>query len=51
MLIQLKGIVAERYTGWLALYERLTGKAPTAVERTEAFFAAKDGNRPWWAIA
>jgi hypothetical protein len=51
MLVQLKGRTAELYQGWLALYERLTGKAPTYLERTQALFAAQDGNRPPWAIS
>ena len=50
MIIQLQGRVAENYQGWLRLYERLTGKAPTYKERTEAFFAAQDNIRPSWAI-
>jgi len=50
MLIQLKGRTAEDYQGWLRLYERLTGKDATYVERTEAFFAAQNGTRPSWGI-
>jgi hypothetical protein len=51
MIIQLTGHVAENYKIWLALYERLTGKAPTAAERVEAYFSAKTGTRPSWAIS
>lgn len=51
MIIQLTGRVAETYRGWLCLYERLTDKTPTAIERTEAYFAAIDGNKPTWAIS
>ena len=50
MITQLKGHVAEDYQGWLRLYTRLTGKDATFLERTEAFFAAQNGTRPWWAI-
>ena len=51
MLIQLTGKVAEDYKGWLRLYERLTGKAPTYAERAEAYFAARTSTRPSWAVS
>ena len=38
------------YSEWLRYYRQQTGKAPTAVERTEAYFCSLDTNRPrlWW---
>ncbi len=44
MLIQLKDESAELYRKWLDYYER-RGNV-TFVERTEAFFHARNGNRP-----
>jgi hypothetical protein len=49
MIIQLHGKEADDYRGWLALYERLSGKTPTHRERTEAFFCAREGTKPYWA--
>jgi hypothetical protein len=50
MLIQLTGSTADDYRGWLQSYRNLTGKEPTALERTEAFFAARWGTRPFWVF-
>jgi len=39
------------YSYFLNVYQNKTGKHPTFVERTEAFFCAKDGTLPnwmWW---
>ena len=44
MLIQLKDEAGELYRKWLDYYER-RGNV-TYVERTEAFFKAREGNRP-----
>lgn len=45
-LIQLEGATAEKYRGYLTDYRNKTGKEPTAIERTEAFFCARSNN-PW----
>jgi hypothetical protein len=45
-IIQLQGEQAQSYTSFLASYRKNTGKEPTAVERTEAFFCAIS-NDPW----
>jgi hypothetical protein len=54
MLIQLQGEQKNRYIECLDTYERVTGKNPTAKERTEAFFWAtsKDYQRwcPCWMM-
>ena len=50
-LIQLQGKAAELYRGYLETYRNRSGKEPTAIERTEAFFCARSSDpwkRPWW---
>lgn len=37
-----------RYSEFLTVYESKTGKLPTFVERTEAFFASRNGTIPGW---
>jgi hypothetical protein len=37
-----------RYSEFLTVYQQKTGKFPTFVERTEAFFASKENRIPSW---
>ena len=49
-LIQLQGNSKLDYIRWLELYKARFGKSPDAAARTEAFFSATRGDKPWWAL-
>lgn len=43
-IIQLTGEAAKKYKSYLDNYRKMSGKEPTAIQRTEAFFCAKSNN-------
>lgn len=51
ILIKLNQADAAKYSEWLELYERLFQTNSTAVQRTECFFAIREGRRPYWVSA
>jgi hypothetical protein len=51
MLIKLSDEETKLYSFWLAEYERKFKTNSKAAERTEAFFAVKNGKKPYWMEA